>query len=284
MLNHPNYSAGGQRFPNLNNNLAVLLLQEDKDDKTPCSFAAAGAQELQNTLQFLLQEDKGFSKILAGLLLEEDKALRKPAVLLLRGGQRVTKTTSQFCCWRKPCMSFVVGRGQGFTQHLAVLLIGLTGWVKAGRVAGRSGKRLEERAMVGGRGVGLVGGLGVAWKSWGLGVGRLRNRIKFFPCLKTLKCSKLAGRFKFGKPYCDLLINKGTLNRAKLGLRTIVNSSLNRAKPNNKTAMHFVKPCPGFSPLLLAAWQQSPSHPHPAFTPSAPIMGPAGGLGLVQRV
>ena len=35
-------------------------------------------------------------------------------------------------------MSFVVGRGQGFAQNLAVL-IGLTGWVKAGHVAGGSG-------------------------------------------------------------------------------------------------------------------------------------------------
>ena len=88
-------------------NLAVLLLQ-DKD--------------LQNTLQFFVAGGQRFKKT-AVLLLEEDMGLQNNhAVLLLEGLQT-------------PCMSFVVGRGQGFTQNLAV---------KAGRVAGRSGKRLEE--------------------------------------------------------------------------------------------------------------------------------------------
>ena len=87
--------------------------------QNPCSFAVGGGQSFKKTCSLVVRGGQGFTRNLAVLLLEGDKGLQTP------------------------CMSFVVGRGQGFTQNLAVL-IGLTGWVKAGRVAGRSGKRLEE--------------------------------------------------------------------------------------------------------------------------------------------
>ena len=93
------------------NNLAVLLLREDKGCKTPCRFVVAG-QRFTKSLLFCCCRRTRVAKHLAFFVAGGHRFTKKPCSVAVGGGQSFKK---------KP--SLVVSGGQGFTRNLAVLLL-----------------------------------------------------------------------------------------------------------------------------------------------------------------
>ena len=65
----------------------VLLLEEDKKNRKPCSFVVAGGQSLQKPLQFFCWS--------------RTWVYEQPCSFLVAAGPQGLRTTLQFSCWRR---------------------------------------------------------------------------------------------------------------------------------------------------------------------------------------